>query len=82
MKILSLDCATIREGVLVSAIFFLAAMLMILAGNYVVPAIAYMRQIVMLVGLLLLLLAPVVLVSTFLLTVLPGAKEKLDKCEH
>ena len=71
-----------REGVLISAIFFLAAVLMILAGNYVVPAIAYMRHIVMLVGLLLLLLAPVVLVSTFLLTVLPGAKEKLDKCEH
>ncbi len=82
MKILSLGCTTMREGVLVSAIFFLAAILMILAGNYVVPAIAYMRHIVMLVGLLLLLLAPVVLVSTFLLTVLPGAKEKLDKCEH
>ena len=82
MKILLLGCKTMREGVLVSAIFFVAAVLMILAGNYVVPDAAYMRHIVMAVGLLLLLLAPVVLVSTFLLTVLPGAKEKLDKCEH
>ena len=82
MKILVLGCKTMREGVLVSAVFFLAAILMILAGNYVVPDIAYMRHIVMAVGLLLLLLAPVVLVSTFLLSVLPGAKEKLDKCEH
>ena len=71
-----------REGVLVSGIFFLAAVLMILAGQYVVPDIVYMRHIVMAVGLLLLLLAPIVLVSTFLLTVLPGAREKLDKCEH
>jgi hypothetical protein len=27
-------------------------------------------------------LAPVVLISTFLLSVLPGAREKLDQCEH
>jgi hypothetical protein len=27
-------------------------------------------------------MAPVVLVSTFLLTVLPGARERFDQCEH
>ena len=82
MKILALGCKTMREGVTVSIIFFAAAMLMILAGQHVVPDLAYMPHIVMAVGLLLLLLAPVVLVSTFLLSVLPGAREKLDKCEH
>jgi len=82
MKILVLGCKTMREGVVISAVFFVAAVLMILAANYVVPHIAYMQHIVMAVGFLLLLLAPVILISTFLLTVLPGAKEKLDKCEH
>jgi len=27
-------------------------------------------------------MAPVVLISTFLLSVLPSAREKLEKCEH
>jgi hypothetical protein len=30
----------------------------------------------------LIVLAPVVLISTFLISVLPGAREKLEKCEH
>jgi hypothetical protein len=27
-------------------------------------------------------LAPVILISTFLVSVLPGAREKLEKCDH
>ena len=71
-----------REGVLVSSIFFVAGILMILAGVKIVPDIFYMQQIVLFAGLILLLFAPLILISTFLLAVLPGAKEKLDKCEH
>lgn len=82
MKILSLGCKTMREGVLASSIFFISGVLMILAGTRIVPEIFYMQHIVIALGMLLLLLAPVVLVSTFLLSVLPGAKEKLEKCEH
>ncbi|MES9854863.1 MAG: hypothetical protein ABW170_23895 [Candidatus Thiodiazotropha sp. L084R] len=55
---------------------------MILAGSNVVPDLFYMQQVVMLAGLLLLLFAPLILIATFLLSVLPGAKENLDKCEH
>jgi hypothetical protein len=55
---------------------------MILAGTKIVPAMFYMQQIVMMLGLIMLLLAPIIPISTFLLSVLPGAKEKLDKCEH
>lgn len=82
MKMLLLGCKTMREGVLASSVFFIAGVLMILAGTRVVPAIFYMQQIVIALGLLLLLLAPLVLISTFLLAVLPGAKEKMEKCEH
>lgn len=82
MKILSLGCKTMKEGVLASAVFFIAAILMILAGTRIVPDILYIQHIVVALGLLLLLLAPIILLSTFLLSVLPGAKEKLEKCEH
>lgn len=82
MKLLVLGCKTLREGVVASAIFFLAAVLMILAGRYVVPDVLQAPYLVMALGLFMLLLAPVILVSTFLLSVLPGAKEKLDQCEH
>lgn len=71
-----------REGVIVSTIFFFAGFLMIMTGLKIVPDIFYMQQIVMFAGLLLLLFAPLILITTFLLTVLPGAKEKMDKCEH
>ena len=82
MNLLKIGCKTMREGVLVSAIFFVAGILMILAGNNIVPDIYYMQHIAMLAGLILLLFAPLILIATFLLSVLPGAREKLDKCEH
>jgi hypothetical protein len=71
-----------REGVVVSAVFFAAAIALLLAAQHVVPNIGYMQHIVVLVGFLLLLFAPVILVLTFLISVIPGAREKLDKCEH
>lgn len=71
-----------REGVLVTTIFFFAGILMILAGTKIVPEIFYMQHLVTFAGLLLLLFAPLILIATFLLSVLPGAREKMDKCEH
>ncbi|MES9833109.1 MAG: hypothetical protein ABW139_12810 [Candidatus Thiodiazotropha sp. DIVDIV] len=82
MGLLKIGCKTMREGVLVTSIFFIAGILMILAGSNVVPDLFYMQQVVMFAGLLLLLFAPLILIATFLLSVLPGAKENLDKCEH
>ncbi|MGD8590814.1 MAG: hypothetical protein PVG22_18480 [Chromatiales bacterium] len=82
MNLLKIGCKTMREGVVVSAIFFVAGILMILAGHKILPDLYYMQQIAMLAGLILLLFAPLILISTFLISVLPGSKEKLDKCEH
>ncbi|RDH81008.1 MAG: hypothetical protein DIZ77_08705 [endosymbiont of Seepiophila jonesi] len=82
MSLLKIGCKTMREGVIVSTIFFFAGVLMIMTGLKIVPDIFYMQQIVMFAGLPLLLFAPLILITTFLLAVLPGAREKMDKCEH
>jgi len=81
-QLLILGCKTMRDGVVVSFIFFAAAVLLFLAARYVVPTVAHLQQIVLLFALVLIVLAPVVLISTFLISVLPGAREKLEKCEH
>lgn len=82
MKLLVLGCQTLREGVLVSVIFFMAGIGIILAAQHIVPPMFHMNLVIMLLGFVLLLLAPIVLVSTFLLSVLPQTKKHLDKCEH
>ncbi|MGA7979244.1 MAG: hypothetical protein WCA32_03355 [Chromatiaceae bacterium] len=81
-KLLILGCKTLREGVVVSAIFLVGAVLLFLAAQHVVPDSFHLQQLVLFFALILIILAPVVLISTFLLSVLPGAREKLDKCEH
>ena len=80
--LLSLGCQTMREGVIATIIFFIAGVLIILAGAKIVPVIWHLNLIVVLAGFLLLLLAPIILVSTFLLSVLPKAKERMDQCDH
>jgi len=71
-----------REGVIATIIFFIAGVLIILAGASIVPELWHLNHIVVFSGFILLLLAPIILVSTFLLSVLPKAKERMDKCEH
>ena len=80
--LLSLGCQTMREGVIATMIFFIAGVLVILAGANVVPAMWHLNHIVVFTGFILLLLAPIILVSTFLLSVLPKAKDRMEKCEH
>ena len=41
----SLGCKTMREGVLASSVFFVAGVLMILAGTRIVPEVFYMQHI-------------------------------------
>lgn len=81
MKLLVLGCKTLREGVLVSAIFFIGGVLLALAAQYVIPDLLHMNHAVLLLGFILLLLSPIVLVSTFLLSIRMG-EEVDDKCDH
>jgi len=71
-----------REGVVVTIIFFIAGILITLAGVNIVPTVWHLNHIILLAGFLLLLLAPIILVSTFLLSVLPDAKKRMEQCEH
>jgi len=80
--LLTLGCQTMREGVVASLIFFAAGILLILASIHVVPAVWNFQHVVMFFGLVMLLLAPVILLSTFLISVLPNAKKKMDNCNH
>lgn len=82
MRFLALGCKTLREGVLVSTIFFVGGLLLTLAGRHVVPDLLHMNHVVLLLGFVLLLLAPVVLVSTFLLSILPGSRSTSESCER
>ncbi|HPE81477.1 MAG: hypothetical protein R3E46_17465 [Sedimenticolaceae bacterium] len=82
MKFLVLGCKTLREGVVVAVTFFVAGLLTTLAGQHVVPALLHMNHMVLLLGFVMLLLAPLVLISTFLLSVWPGAHQKTEKCDH
>ncbi len=81
-RLLVLGCKTMRDGVLASAIFFVAAVLLFLAARHVVPPQFSLQTIVLALALGLMVLAPVVLISTFLLAVLPGARERLEKCDR
>jgi len=81
-RLLILGCKTMREGVVISAVFFAAAVLLFLAATHVVPAVGPFPPIVLFLALVLIVLAPLVLISTFLISVLPGARAKLEKCEH
>jgi hypothetical protein len=82
MKLMVLGCKTLREGVVVSAVFLVGGLLLTLAAQHIVPAMLHMNRVVLFLGFVLLLLAPIVLVSTFLLTIMPGVKHDVDQCDH
>ena len=82
MKLLVLGCKTLREGVVVSTIFLIGGVLIALAAQHVLPGWLHLDLIALLLGFVLLLLSPVVLISTFLLSVLPGVERDSDQCEH
>jgi hypothetical protein len=82
-RLLILGCKTMRDGVVVSSVFLAGAVLLFLAAQHVVPPnVPVVGHIVLFLALVLIVMAPVVLISTFLLSVLPRAREKLEKCEH
>ena len=82
-RLLMLGCKTMRDGVVVSLAFFVGAVLLLLVAQYAVPPnVPMLGHVALFFALVLIVMAPTILISTFLLSVLPGAREKLDKCEH
>ncbi len=81
MKLLS--CNTMREGVILSGVFLVVGATLIFFASHLLPNVAYLPMIANVLGIIALLLAPLLLISTFIATVLwPGSKEKLGNCNH
>jgi hypothetical protein len=77
-----LTCQTMRDGVMVSGAFLLMGAVLIYAAARFLPAVASLPLIANVLGIVCLLLAPVILISTFLATVWPGSKKKLEQCDR
>lgn len=80
-KFLIFGCEQMREGILFSFGFFAAGIVMMLVGLKLAPGPATINHIITVIGMLLFFAGPVILVSTFLLTVLPGVRNKTDGCD-
>jgi uncharacterized BrkB/YihY/UPF0761 family membrane protein len=71
-----------REGIIVALVCLLVGGALIFLASRFLPQVAYLPLIANVLGAISVLLAPVVLITTFIATVLPRSKDKLDKCDH
>jgi hypothetical protein len=77
-----ITCETMRDGIVVSTAFLgIGAVLIYAAGSFL-PDVAALRLVANVLGIVSLFLAPIVLISTFIATVWPGSRKKMDSCEH
>ncbi len=80
MKLVS--CDTMRDGIIVAlALLFIGGALVFLSAS-VLPDVFYIPKIAMFLGMLCILIAPITIISTFIVTVWPGSKKKMDQCDH
>ena len=66
MKLLSLGCKTIQDGITTALIFFITGLGTLLTGIWLIPEIWYLPQIIVFTGILILLMVPVILVASYL----------------
>jgi hypothetical protein len=77
------NCNTMREGVLVSAVLLLLGVVLILAASRLLPDIDALLLTTNTLGIVSLLLAPLVLLATVILTLAwPGARQQMRDCNH
>ena len=80
MKLIS--CDTMRDGIIAALSFLIVGGGLVFLGKSILPTVFYLPQITMLLGIACVLFAPVILIGTFITTVLPGSKKKMDECDH
>ena len=80
MKLIS--CTTMREGVIVSMAFLLIGAGLVLLASTILPQAFYLPMTANILGIICILFAPFILISTFIVTVLPRSKEKMNECDH
>ena len=77
-----ISCNTMREGVIVSLAFLLVGGGLVFLAASILPQVVYLPLIANVLGIICILFAPFILISTFIVTVLPGSKKRMDKCDH
>lgn len=80
MKLIS--CDTMRDGIIVSMSLLIIGAGLLFLSTGILPDIFYVPQITMFLGILCVLIAPVTIISTFIVTVWPGSKKKMDQCDR
>lgn len=82
-KLLLFGCRNVKEGILFSFAFFTAGIIMMFAGLKLIPSVANINHIFTVVGMLLFFFAPVILVSTFFVTIFRGHDnlEEPEECD-
>ena len=77
-----ISCDTMREGVIVSLAFLLIGSGLVFVAANIMPQVAYLPLIANVLGIICILFAPFILISTFIVTVMPSSKKKMGDCEH
>mgnify|MGYP001430221182 CR=1 FL=1 len=78
-----LSCETMREGVIVSASFLVTGVILLfLISSGIIPSAFYLPLIFNVLGIFCLLFAPLILIGTFITTVLPKSRKKLENCDR
>jgi len=80
-RLLFFGCPQMREGIAFSFSFLAAGIILMLAGLKLIPPVANINHIFTVIGMLLFFMAPLILVSTFLLTIMPGLRKNTDECD-
>ena len=66
MNLLALGCKTMRDGLIVSGFFLVAAVTLLASARYLVPPFWLLPEITTGLGVLLLIFAPIILISSYL----------------
>ncbi len=82
-KLLLFGCRNVKEGILFSFAFFTGGILMMFAGLKLIPPVANINHIFTVIGMLLFFFAPVILISTFLVTIITAKSdnEEPEECD-
>jgi hypothetical protein len=77
-----ITCETMRDGILVALAFLGIGVVLIYAAANFLSDVASLRLVASVLGIVSLFFAPIILISTFIATVWPGSRKKMDSCEH
>ncbi|MEN8179302.1 MAG: hypothetical protein ABFS39_11905 [Pseudomonadota bacterium] len=82
IKMFLLSCKDMRRLVLLSGVLFSLGIAMQLIMNITMPSSPYLPSFVPYLGFFFILVSPILLLSTVVISLLPGDAEKMQSCKH